>query len=62
MCKELKDMTLAELWKLFPITLTTYNPDWSEWADEEILVLSTLLRNCLNLLRKIYYRVFFQEF
>ncbi len=61
MCKELKDMTLAELWKLFP-RLTTYNPDWSEWADEEILVLSTLQRNCLNLLRKIYYRVFFQEF
>lgn len=31
----LKDMTLAELWGLFPIVLTTYNPDWSEWANEE---------------------------
>lgn len=45
MCKELKDMTLAELWELFPIDLSTYNPDWSEWADEEILELSTLLRD-----------------
>ena len=43
--KNLKDMALAELWELFPIALTTYNPDWSEWANEEILKLSTLLRD-----------------
>lgn len=53
MCKELKDMTLAELWELFPITLTTYNPDWSEWADEEILVLSTLLRDYTPIINHI---------
>ena len=46
-------MTLAELWKLFPITLTTYNPDWSEWADEEILVLSTLLRDYTPIINHI---------
>lgn len=45
MCKELKDMTLAELWELFPIVLTTSNPDWSEWANDEILNLSSLLRD-----------------
>lgn len=36
-------MTLAELWELFPIVLSTYNPDWSVWADEEMFELSTLL-------------------
>lgn len=42
--RNLKDMTLAELWDLFPVALTTYNPDWSEWADDEMSELSTLLR------------------
>lgn len=37
-------MTLAELWELFPIILTSHNPDWSEWANEEILELSELLK------------------
>lgn len=43
--RNLKDMTLAELWELFPIVLAAYNPDWPEWANEEILELSTLLRD-----------------
>lgn len=38
-------MTLAELWELFPIVLAAYNPDWPEWANEEVLELSTLLRD-----------------
>lgn len=38
-------MTLAELWELFPIVLTTYNPDWPEWANEEIQELSVLLKH-----------------
>lgn len=38
-------MTLAELWALFPIVLTAYNPDWSEWANEEILELTVLLKD-----------------
>ena len=43
--RNLKDMTLAELWELFPIVLAAYNPDWPEWANEEILELSTFLRD-----------------
>ena len=43
--RNLKDMTLAELWALFPIVLTAYNPDWSEWANEEILELTVLLKD-----------------
>lgn len=43
--RDLKDMTLSELWELFPIVLTTYNPDWPEWADEEIQELSVLLKD-----------------
>ena len=38
-------MTLAELWELFPITLSAHNLDWSEWANEEILELSALLKD-----------------
>ena len=53
MCKELKDMGLEELWKLFPIALTTYNPDWPEWAHEEILELSTLLRDYTPIINHI---------
>lgn len=51
--RNLKYMTLAELWELFPISLTIYNPDWSEWADEEILVLSTLLRDYTPIINHI---------
>lgn len=43
--RNLKDMTLAELWELFPITLSAHNLDWSEWANEEILELSALLKD-----------------
>lgn len=43
--RNLKDMTLAELWELFPIVLAANNPDWPEWANEEVLELSTLLRD-----------------
>ena len=41
--KELKDMTLEELWELFPITLTPHQPQWGEWAMEEIQSLSAIL-------------------
>ena len=36
MKKELSEMSLEELWKMFPIYLTEYQPSWKEWyADEE---------------------------
>lgn len=45
MRKELKDMTLKELWELFPIVLTPHQPQWEEWARVEIETLSeTLVR------------------
>lgn len=43
MSKRIKDMTLAELWELFPIILTPHNPQWAIWAKEEIRLLSDLL-------------------
>lgn len=41
--KRLQDMTLDELWELFPIVLTPYNPKWAYWAEEEIRWLSSAL-------------------
>lgn len=43
MSHTLKDMTLAELWQLFPIVLTPNRPQWEDWAREEIKSLSALL-------------------
>lgn len=39
----LKNMTLDELWELFPIVLAPHNPMWSVWANEEIKALAALL-------------------
>lgn len=36
-------MTLEELWQLFPIVLTSHQPQWADWAKEEIENLSALL-------------------
>ena len=41
--RQLNEMTLAELWELFPIELTPHNPLWSEWARDEIRSLAVLL-------------------
>lgn len=43
MSRTLKDMTLAELWQLFPIVLTPHQPQWKDWTKEEIVRISTLL-------------------
>lgn len=45
MKKDLKDMTLEELWGLFPIVLVPHNPQWKEWANDEIASLSAILVN-----------------
>lgn len=43
MGKSLSEMTLEELWELFPIILTEPNPDWAAWyAEEESLLYNTL--------------------
>ena len=35
MSKKLSEMTLEELWQLFPIFLTEPNPAWDAWFSEE---------------------------
>ena len=35
MGKSLSDMTLEELWELFPITLTQHKEIWVKWYAEE---------------------------
>lgn len=43
MGKKLSEMSLAELWKLFPINLVAHQPYWKEWyADEEIFLKNRL--------------------
>lgn len=42
MNKELSDMTLEELWELFPIFLTEYNHCWIKWYTEEKILLENL--------------------
>lgn len=41
--RNLKEMTLEELWQLFPIVLTPHQPKWKDWAKVEIDNLSALL-------------------
>lgn len=41
--KSLSEMSLKELWQLFPIILTPHQPQWKEWAKEEIGKLSVIL-------------------
>ena len=35
MNKALSEMSLEELWQLFPVQLAPHNPKWSEWYAEE---------------------------
>lgn len=43
MAKTLKQMSLSELWQLFPISLVPHRPEWGDWAAGEIAGLSALL-------------------
>ena len=43
MGKSLADMTLTELWELFPIALSPHDPLWADWAQDEIDGLSQML-------------------
>ncbi len=38
-----ENMTLEELWELFPITLVKHNPEWKVWAENEIGLLRGIL-------------------
>ena len=43
MSKKLSEMTLEELWQLFPIFLTAHQDCWKEWYVEEESILKKLL-------------------
>lgn len=43
MKKSLSEMTLQELWQLFPIFLTEHQRQWRNWYDEEEAVLLKIL-------------------
>lgn len=43
MSKPLSEMTLQELWKLFPIQLTEHKEYWKDWYQEEKELLSSFL-------------------
>lgn len=43
MSKKLSEMTLEELWQLFPIFLTEHKDYWNDWYEEEKLLLSSIL-------------------
>lgn len=39
----LSELSLKELWELFPITLTEHKPEWDRWFEEEKRVLEQRL-------------------
>ena len=43
MKKKLEDMTLEELWQLFPIFLVEHRAEWADWYQEESQSLLSLL-------------------
>ena len=43
MGKALSEMTLEELWELFPIILTEHKEEWNAWYDEEEKRLASIL-------------------
>ena len=51
--KELKDMSLEELWQLFPIILKEHNPDYENWYIEEKERISCILHNYSNRINHI---------
>ena len=44
MGKNLAEMTLEELWQLFPVFLTGHKAFWADWYKEEEVSLKRILR------------------
>lgn len=42
MGKKLSEMSLQELWQLFPIILTEHNAEWKNWYGEEEILLNSI--------------------
>lgn len=49
MGKELPEMTLEELWELFPIILKEHNPDYKNWYEIEKQRLLSCIDNECNI-------------
>lgn len=49
MKKLLSEMTLEELWELFPIKLTKHQPYWQDWYQEEESNLLSILPNSIKI-------------
>ncbi len=45
MGKELSEMTLEELWDLFPIFLVQHDDQWNEYYEEIEAVITDLLKD-----------------
>lgn len=45
MTKAIKDMSLEELWQLFPIILTPHQEIWKQWYQEEVSLLQQGLKD-----------------
>lgn len=48
MRKKLSEMTLKELWQLFPIVLTEHKTCWKEWYEQEAAALVAVLPQGAN--------------
>lgn len=49
MSKKLEEMSVEELWQLFPIFLVEYNKEWTQWYDEERKeILSKVPNECIE--------------
>jgi len=46
MSKKLSEITLEELWKLFPIFLTEYQSEWNDYYSEMEAILKKTLHDC----------------
>ena len=51
--KELSEMTLEELWELFPIIIKDYNPDYKNWYEVEKISLTKEFSNIILRLNHI---------
>ena len=43
MIKKLEEMSLEELWQLFPIFLVEHKPEWKDWYESEKASLKKIL-------------------
>ena len=51
--KKLEEMSLEELWELFPIVITPPNPEWEKWANKEMKELKNILGELITQINHI---------